>query len=245
MLPDDNKRYAIETCRSSESVLKNWFKINDIQLVHLLVVWWLVNLQDARCNNKDISGVSHSLHHGHKSTDQLNCFHVTMTATLWQVQPMTWHLCHLHVILSVINKRKYPFKHNTLMSYHTLTLNCCFGRHIFVCWRYRKTQRDSSDNRKVIFDGELLGAEGWTIPAAVWAEKTTEIVHIPSQEQPMCRFQFKAEAAYYNTQAVEDIVRMLDTLPLSPYQPPSMSSEVTPQTTVQAHILRIYRKGIW
>ena len=27
-------------------------KINDIQLVHLLVVWYLVNLQDARCNNK-------------------------------------------------------------------------------------------------------------------------------------------------------------------------------------------------
>jgi len=29
VLPDDNKRYAIETCRSSESVLKKWFKIND------------------------------------------------------------------------------------------------------------------------------------------------------------------------------------------------------------------------
>ena len=43
MLPDDDKRYAIETCRSSESVLKKWFKINDIQLVHLLVVWYLVN----------------------------------------------------------------------------------------------------------------------------------------------------------------------------------------------------------
>ena len=25
-----------------ESVLKKWFKINDIQLVHLLVVWYLV-----------------------------------------------------------------------------------------------------------------------------------------------------------------------------------------------------------
>ena len=37
-----------------KSVLKKWFKINDIQLVHLLVVWYLVNLQDARCNNKDI-----------------------------------------------------------------------------------------------------------------------------------------------------------------------------------------------
>ena len=49
MLPDDDKRYAIETCKSSEK----WFKINDIQLVHLLVVWYLVNLQDARCNNKD------------------------------------------------------------------------------------------------------------------------------------------------------------------------------------------------
>ena len=29
MLPDDDKRYAIETCRSSESVLKKLFKIND------------------------------------------------------------------------------------------------------------------------------------------------------------------------------------------------------------------------
>ena len=40
MLPDDDKRYDIETCRSSESVLKKWFKINDKQLVHLFVVWW-------------------------------------------------------------------------------------------------------------------------------------------------------------------------------------------------------------
>ena len=32
------RRYAIETCRSSESVLKSDLKINDIQLVHLLVV---------------------------------------------------------------------------------------------------------------------------------------------------------------------------------------------------------------
>ena len=53
VLPDDDKRYAIQTCRSSESVLKKWFKINDIRLVHLLVLWYLVNLQDARCNNKD------------------------------------------------------------------------------------------------------------------------------------------------------------------------------------------------
>ena len=56
MLPDDDdddKWYAIETCRSRKSVLKKWFKINDKQLVHLLVVWYLVNLQDARCNNKD------------------------------------------------------------------------------------------------------------------------------------------------------------------------------------------------
>ena len=29
MLPDDDKRYAIETCRSSESVLKSDLKIND------------------------------------------------------------------------------------------------------------------------------------------------------------------------------------------------------------------------
>ena len=36
-----------------KSVLKKWFKINDIQLVHLLVVWYLVNLQEAQRNNKD------------------------------------------------------------------------------------------------------------------------------------------------------------------------------------------------
>ena len=39
MLPDDVKRYAIETCRSSEKCFKKSdLKINDIQLVHLLVV---------------------------------------------------------------------------------------------------------------------------------------------------------------------------------------------------------------
>ena len=38
MLPDDDKRYAIEICRSSENVLKSDLKINDIQLVLLLVV---------------------------------------------------------------------------------------------------------------------------------------------------------------------------------------------------------------
>ena len=38
MLPDDDKRYAIEICRGSESVLKKLFKINYIQLVHLFVV---------------------------------------------------------------------------------------------------------------------------------------------------------------------------------------------------------------
>ena len=39
MLPDDDdKRYAIETCRSSVSVLKSDLKINDIQLVYLFIV---------------------------------------------------------------------------------------------------------------------------------------------------------------------------------------------------------------
>jgi hypothetical protein len=43
VLPDDDKRYAIETCRSSESVLKlfkvnNFRLIHNIQLVHLLVM---------------------------------------------------------------------------------------------------------------------------------------------------------------------------------------------------------------
>lgn len=48
-------------------------------------------------------------------------------------------ICHLHVIFNVINKRKYAFKHNTLMSYPTVTLTCCIARYILVCWRYRKT----------------------------------------------------------------------------------------------------------
>ena len=30
MLPDDDKRYVIEICRSSESVLKKLLKLNDI-----------------------------------------------------------------------------------------------------------------------------------------------------------------------------------------------------------------------
>ena len=38
MLPDDDKQYAIETCRSSEKCFKKVIKINDIQLVYLLVV---------------------------------------------------------------------------------------------------------------------------------------------------------------------------------------------------------------
>ena len=38
MLPDDDKQCAIETCRSSESVLKSDLKINYMQLVHLLVL---------------------------------------------------------------------------------------------------------------------------------------------------------------------------------------------------------------
>jgi len=33
------RHYAIETCRSSERVLESDLKINDIQLVHMLVVW--------------------------------------------------------------------------------------------------------------------------------------------------------------------------------------------------------------
>ena len=49
-------QYAIETCRSSLSVL-SVFSVNnlglicDIQLVHLLAC--SVNLQNAQCNNKD------------------------------------------------------------------------------------------------------------------------------------------------------------------------------------------------
>jgi hypothetical protein len=48
VLPDDDKRYAIETCRSGESVLK-WFKVNNVRLIHntqlvrLLVMWYLVD----------------------------------------------------------------------------------------------------------------------------------------------------------------------------------------------------------
>ena len=48
VLPDDDKWYAVETCKKKgavKSVLKKWFKINDIQLAHLLVVWYLVVLE--------------------------------------------------------------------------------------------------------------------------------------------------------------------------------------------------------
>ena len=37
MLPDDDKRYAIETCRSSESVLKSDLKINDTHTISAFV----------------------------------------------------------------------------------------------------------------------------------------------------------------------------------------------------------------
>ena len=46
MLPDDDKRYAIETCKKNKgavkSVLKCDFKINDIKLVDLMLVLYLV-----------------------------------------------------------------------------------------------------------------------------------------------------------------------------------------------------------
>ena len=75
MLPDDDKWYAIETCRSSESVLKKSdLKINDIQLVHLLVLWLLVNLQDARCTNKD--NVVTVFKFRNKPLYELNQFHL-------------------------------------------------------------------------------------------------------------------------------------------------------------------------
>ena len=102
MLPDDDKRYDIETCRSSESVLKKWFKINDIQLVHLLVVWWLVNhkthfilgaksymfrhqcaiLRDL--NNNKGSWVKHVL--------QVLVARVTLTVLCCFLSPSGWHL---------------------------------------------------------------------------------------------------------------------------------------------------------
>ena len=37
-----------------KSVLKKWFKINDIQLVHLLVVWYLVNYLIRFCNTDSL-----------------------------------------------------------------------------------------------------------------------------------------------------------------------------------------------
>jgi hypothetical protein len=48
VLPDDDKRYAIETCRSSENVLRlfkinNFRLIHNIQLLHLFVICYLVN----------------------------------------------------------------------------------------------------------------------------------------------------------------------------------------------------------
>jgi hypothetical protein len=86
--------------------------------------YWVCNLnrlnsRTQMCTLKNILGVSYCLQHGYISTDQLNYVYVTMTAILWHVQPMNWHVCHLHVILNVANKRRYSFTNNTLMSYHT------------------------------------------------------------------------------------------------------------------------------
>ena len=54
---------------AAKSVLKKWFKINNIQLVHLLVVWYLVNLQDARGNNKDNFSDMFPIRNGLKQDD--------------------------------------------------------------------------------------------------------------------------------------------------------------------------------
>ena len=85
-----------------KSVLKKWFKINDIQLVHLLVVWYLVKLQDARCNNKDISvcflpDIS-SNHHVKNSQQFIFWNHIITIQVVhlecnWKSKQLLWHHC--------------------------------------------------------------------------------------------------------------------------------------------------------
>ena len=50
MLPDDDKQYAIETCRSSESVLKKWFKnkLHTISaFVGFVIKYWVYKMHGA------------------------------------------------------------------------------------------------------------------------------------------------------------------------------------------------------
>jgi hypothetical protein len=51
VFPDDDMQCAIETCRSSESVLM--CIILDYTISAFVAVQYSVNLQNARCNNKD------------------------------------------------------------------------------------------------------------------------------------------------------------------------------------------------
>ena len=133
MLPDDDERYAIETCRSSESVLKKWFKINDIQLVHLLVIWYLENLQDARCKSKDMFLYFIFVQ---KCTCYLTLFQNSFTCHCWH-----WYLFHIpfsyiffppHILCKRTAKSQYMSNH--FMSFnlhkrHKLILVFQFGAH--------------------------------------------------------------------------------------------------------------------
>ena len=76
--------------RAVKSVLKKWFKINDIQLVHLLVVWYLVNLQDARCNNED--------KYSYVSMQPLHAM-CGRVQTSWNIISFRTGTCNLHCIL--------------------------------------------------------------------------------------------------------------------------------------------------
>ena len=54
MLPDDDKQYAIETCRSSESVLKKWFK-NKLHTISAFVgCVMIIELKRSLVNNIDM-----------------------------------------------------------------------------------------------------------------------------------------------------------------------------------------------
>jgi hypothetical protein len=51
VLPDDDKRYAIETCKRSESVLK-WFKVNNFILIHNIqyaFVGYVIFSESSKC----------------------------------------------------------------------------------------------------------------------------------------------------------------------------------------------------
>jgi len=143
MLPDDDKWYAIETGRSSESVLKKWFKINDTQLVHLLIMWYLVNLQDARCNNKDNLDISsHGAYFGLLISPVIRTTQIYYTDILLDFTVagrIEMFIKQLGELSFTVNTRPQPLLSGILSQLFTVRkrINVWQKKMIFACQRIR------------------------------------------------------------------------------------------------------------